>query len=81
MKGRSGPSGDVGLYRTEWFAAHRFGAGYWLYVVYEPQSDHPRLVTVQDPAHTLTGVVEVSQVTGYRVPAAAIEAAARRAST
>lgn len=76
VKGRSGPTGDVGLYRTEWYAAQRFGPGYWLYVVYQPQSANPRLVTICDPAHVLQGVEKVSQVTGYRVPTAAIEAAA-----
>jgi len=76
VKGRSGPTGDVGLCRTEWYAAQRFGPGYWLYVVYQPQSANPRLVTICDPAHVLQGVEEVSQVTGYRVPASAIETAA-----
>jgi len=27
VKGRSAPTGDVGLYRTEWFAAQRFRGG------------------------------------------------------
>ncbi|MDA8047536.1 MAG: helicase-related protein [Actinomycetota bacterium] len=77
VKGRSTSSGDVGLYRTEWYAAQRFGPGYWLYVVYDAMTANPRLVTVQDPARRLAGVEEVSQVTGYRVPGASIEAAAR----
>ncbi len=76
VKGRSSPDGDVGLYRTEWYTAQRFGPGYWLYVVYQPQSANPRLVTIRDPANVLQGVEEVSQVTGYRVPASSIEAAA-----
>ncbi len=41
-------------------------------------SDSERLVTIQDPAGSLVGVEEIAQVTGYRVPAAAIEQAARR---
>jgi hypothetical protein len=73
VKGRSAPAGDVGLYRTEWYAAQRFGDGYWLYVVYGTQSVGERLVRVQDPARRLRGVEEVTQVTGYRVPAASIE--------
>lgn len=76
VKGRSTSSGDVGLYRTEWYAAQRFGAGYWLYIVYNATTDHPRLVLIQDPARVLAGVEEVAQVTGYRVPSSSIEAAA-----
>ena len=77
VKGRSAPSGDVGLYRTEWFAARRFRAGYWLYVVYGAGAGTERLVTVQDPFGRLRHVHEVTQVTGYRVPSASIEAAAK----
>ncbi|HEX6507064.1 MAG TPA: DUF3883 domain-containing protein, partial [Chloroflexota bacterium] len=73
VKGRGAPTGDVGLYRTEWFAAQRFGAGYWLYIVYDAGGASERLVQVQDPAHRLRGVTEIVQVTGYRVPAASIE--------
>jgi superfamily II DNA or RNA helicase len=73
VKGRSAATGDVGLYRTEWYAAQRFGEGYWLYVVYGTQSASERLVRVQDPAGRLRDVEEVAQVTGYRVPAASIE--------
>jgi superfamily II DNA or RNA helicase len=76
VKGRSAPSGDVGLYRTEWFAAQRFRDGYWLYVVYGALTATPRLVIVADPAGTLADVEEVAQVTGYRVPGASIERAA-----
>ncbi|MGH9082067.1 MAG: protein NO VEIN domain-containing protein [Acidimicrobiales bacterium] len=50
VKGRSSATGDVGLYRTEWYAAQRFGAGLWLYVVYDALAASPRLVRVQDPA-------------------------------
>jgi hypothetical protein len=77
VKGRSSPTGDVGLYRTEWYAAQRFRDGFWLYVVYSATATDPRLVAIQDPAGRLTGVEEVSQVTGYRVPGASIEAASR----
>ena len=47
VKGRGAQTGDVGLYRTEWYAAQRFRDGFWLYVVYdalEPcaaPGDHP----------------------------------------
>ena len=36
VKGRSSPTGDVGLYRTEWYAAQRFGPGYWLMIAVAP---------------------------------------------
>ena len=73
VKGRSGQSGDVGLYRTEWFAAQRFREGFWLYVVYGAGTAVEQLVRIQDPFGTLHGVEEIAQVTGYRVPAASIE--------
>src|SRR5437588_13087754 len=78
VKGRSSLTGDVGLYRTEWYAAQRFRAGYWLYVVYGAGGSSLRLVTIQDPWGRLRDVQEVSQVTGYRVPGNSIEEAARR---
>jgi len=80
VKGRSAPAGDVGLYRTEWYAAQRFGDGYWLYVVYGAGSGSERLVTIQDPATRLRGVQEIAQVTGYRVPGDSVEQAATMGS-
>jgi len=73
VKGRSTATGDVGLYRTEWYAAERWGAAFLLYVVYQATSDQPRLVRISDPFHTLHNVAEISQITGYRVSAASIE--------
>jgi superfamily II DNA or RNA helicase len=73
VKGRSAAAGDVGLYRTEWYAAERWGPGFWLYVVYQATSKQPRLVRVQDPYRTLRNVAAITQITGYRVPAASIE--------
>jgi hypothetical protein len=73
VKGRSAAQGDVGLYRTEWYAAERWGTGFWLYVVYQATSGQPRLVRVQNPFGTLRNVAEISQITGYRVPEASIE--------
>jgi SNF2 family DNA or RNA helicase len=73
VKGRGAPTGDVGLYRTEWYAAQRWGEGFLLYVVYEATSDRPRLVRIQDPFGTLSNVTEINQITGYRVPGASIE--------
>ena len=37
-----------------------------------PAAEH-RLVRIQDPFRTLRNVAEISQITGYRVPAASIE--------
>ena len=75
VKGRSGHGQDVGLYRTEWFAAQRFRDGFWLYVVYGASTSDEQLVRIQDPFGTLRNVEEIAQVTGYRVPAASIDAA------
>jgi hypothetical protein len=77
VKGRSTATGDVGLYRTEWYAAERWGTGFWLYVVYQATSAEHRLVRIQDPFRTLRNVAEISQITGYRVPSPSIEEAAR----
>jgi superfamily II DNA or RNA helicase len=77
VKGVSAPSGDVGLYRTEWYAAQRFRDGFWLYVVYSAKSDQPRLVTIQDPWGRLRNVEEIRQLTGIRVPGASIEELAK----
>lgn len=73
VKGRGAGVGDVGLYRTEWYAAERWRSGFWLYVVYQATSDQPRLVRIQDPFGTLRNVAEISQITGYHVPGASIE--------
>jgi superfamily II DNA or RNA helicase len=74
VKGRSTPTGDVGLYRTEWYAAQRWGTGFWLYVVYSATTDTPQLVRVQDPFRALPNVTAIQQITGYRVPGASIRA-------
>lgn len=77
VKGRSGHRQDVGLYRTEWFAAQRFREGFWLYVVYGAGTGGTQLIRIQDPSEALGGVEEIAQVTGFRVPAESIEAAWR----
>ena len=73
VKGRGAQRGDVGLYRTEWYAAERFRDGFWLYVVYDALSPARRLVAIQDPFGRLRDVRRIEQVTGFRVPAASIE--------
>ncbi|KPM50638.1 hypothetical protein ACG83_39595 [Frankia sp. R43] len=74
VKGRSSVSGDVGLYRTEWFAAQRWGEGFWLYVIYDALAADPNLIRIQNPYTNLLNVAAISQVTGYRVPASSIRA-------
>jgi superfamily II DNA or RNA helicase len=76
VKGRAAASGDVSLCRTEWIAANRHRDSFWLYVVYGATSDNQRLIRVQDPAATLSGVQEKRSVTTYLVPGASIEAIA-----
>ena len=74
VKGRAPRTGDVGLCRTEWIAAERHGdTGSGCTSSTGDQADHPRLVRIQDPFGTLRNVAEISQITGYRVPAASIE--------
>ena len=77
VKGRAAKAGDVALCRTEWIAAHRHGATFWLYVVYGAGSGVERGVLIQDPAARLgADVEEVTRVTTYYVPGRAIEEAA-----
>lgn len=83
VKGRSEESGDVALTRNEWIKASRLGKDYWLYVVYDAHPrGKPRLLAVQDPAHVLASASEVIKVVkGYRLPSAAIAAAALKVGT
>ncbi len=77
VKGRSAPAGDVSLCRTEWIAAHRHRDSFWLYVVYSAGAAGERLLRMQNPAAALgERVEEHTQVTTYRIPGDAIEAAA-----
>jgi superfamily II DNA or RNA helicase len=77
VKGRAPERGDVSLCRTEWIAAHRHGETFWLYVLYGALGEHPRGLRIQDPARALgERVEEVTKVTTYLVPGAAIEEAA-----
>src|SRR5262249_24553344 len=47
-KGRAG-IGDIELTENEWIRACNLRQRYWLYVVYDCASPHPRLLRVQDP--------------------------------
>jgi hypothetical protein len=48
VKGRAA-IGDIELTENEWAKACNPRERYWLYVVYECASAHPRLLRVQDP--------------------------------
>ncbi|HVC33221.1 MAG TPA: helicase-related protein [Chloroflexota bacterium] len=52
VKGRAG-IGDVELKENEWAKACNLGQRYWLYVVYDCASAHPRLLRVQNPFRKL----------------------------
>jgi hypothetical protein len=48
VKGRAGV-GDVELTENEWVKACNLRERYWLYVVFDCASPHPRLLRIQDP--------------------------------
>jgi hypothetical protein len=48
VKGRAG-IGDIELTENEWPQACNLQARYWLYVVFDCASAHPRLLRVQNP--------------------------------
>jgi superfamily II DNA or RNA helicase len=54
VKGRAG-IGDVELTENEWVKACNQRDRYWLYVVFECTSPHPRLVRVRDPFGAMLG--------------------------
>jgi len=48
VKGRAGV-GDIDISENEWVKACNLRDTYWLYVVYNCASTHPRLIRIQDP--------------------------------
>jgi superfamily II DNA or RNA helicase len=52
VKGRAG-IGDVELKENEYVKACNLGERYWLYVVFDCSSAHPRLLRIQDPFRKL----------------------------
>ena len=61
MKGRAA-IGDIELTENEWAQACNLRERYWLYVVFDCASAHPRLLRIQDPfarllVHAKGGVV------------------------
>src|SRR3989442_1459131 len=72
VKARAGEGEFVELTPNEWLQAHRHGASYWLYVVWNC-ADQPHLITIQNPAQVLANVIQEQVVIeGYRVPGEAI---------
>ena len=73
VKGRAG-SGNVEMSENEWARACNLRDGYWLYVVFDCATPHPRLVRVRDPfARLLVGSRESIACT--ITPGAVMEAA------
>ena len=67
VKGRAG-IGDVELSENEWPKACNQRGRYWLYVVYDCGTPHPRLLRVQDPF----GKLVVHAKGGVRIDESAI---------
>ena len=71
VKGRAG-IGDVELTENEWPKACNQRGRYWLYVVYDCGTPHPRLLRIQDPF----GKLVVRSKGGVRIEETAIFGAA-----
>ena len=63
VKGRAG-IGNVELTENEWVAACNLRDRYWLYVVFNCASSHPRLLRIQDPFGKLIVKTKTSVVIG-----------------
>ena len=73
VKGRAG-SGNVTMSDNEWAKACNLRGGYWLYVVFDCGTPHPRLVRVRDPFGKL--IVRDRESVDYNIsPSELIEAA------
>ena len=73
VKGRAG-SGSVEMRENEWAKACNLRDGYWLYVVFDCATPHPRLVRVRDPFAKL--LARGRESVAYTIsPAELIEAA------
>ena len=73
VKGRA-RAGAVAISDNEWAAACNLRGDYWLYVVFDCDTSHPRLVRVRDPFGQLLANSRASN--SYTVNAAALYAAA-----
>ncbi|MCX7719530.1 MAG: helicase-related protein [Candidatus Sumerlaeaceae bacterium] len=66
----------VRLTTNEWYKAQQLAETYWLYVVWDPLSDSPELVKIQNPAARLDHAKrEIVATRFYEIPAEAILAA------
>jgi hypothetical protein len=63
VKGRAG-IGDIEISANEWAKACNLRDDYWLYVVFDCASSHPRLVRVQDPFGKLLARAKGSMIIG-----------------
>ena len=73
MKGRVRGQ-PVRLTTNEWLKARQLAQTYYLYVVWNPKNAGASPLIVQDPGHTLEHVArEVRAISGYELPAEAIE--------
>ncbi|MBI2951011.1 DUF3883 domain-containing protein, partial [bacterium] len=78
VKGRS-RGHSIRLTTNEWYKAMQLGDSYWLYVVWDPLSNNPELVVIQNPAQKLDHARrEVVTARQFDIPAQAIEDAVRR---
>ena len=73
VKGRA-RAGAVGISDNEWAAACNLRGSYWLYVVFDCDTSHPRLVRVRDPFGKLLASSRTSN--SYTVNAEALYGAA-----
>ena len=63
VKGRAG-SGQVEITENEWARACNLDGRYWLYVVYDCATPHPRLMRVKDPFWRLIAQAKGSMLLG-----------------
>ena len=73
VKGRSS-YGSIELTDNEWARACNLREGYWLYVVFECATPHPRLVRIRDPFGKL--IAKSHQTTAFSITAADLMEAA-----
>jgi hypothetical protein len=65
----------VRLTTNEWYKAQQLAETYWLYVVWDPLSDRPELVSIQNPAAKFDHAKrEIVAARFFEIPAEAIEA-------
>lgn len=73
VKGRSG-YGSIELTDNEWARACNLREGYWLYVVFDCATPHPRLARIRDPFGKL--IAKSHQTTAFTITAADLMEAA-----